>query len=233
MTAPATAPTGFDLLQHIASTKGRHVMIRRSIVSKVAVVAISIAFGTTSASAHCDTMNGPVVTAAKLALQKGDVTPVLKWVKPEAEAETRAAFKQALAVRKAGPQARELADRYFFETLVRIHRAGEGAPYTGLKPATTPVDPAVQAADKALDGGASIDAVVKLVTGHIADGIRERWQRAEEAKRHANDSVEAGRKYVEAYVEYVHYVENLHLAASAAHSEHAGEATQAALHVHK
>ncbi len=207
-------------------------MTRRLIASTLAVV-VGITLGATPAHAHCDTMNGPVVTAAKLALEKGDVTPVLKWVKPEAEAEIRAAFKQTLAVRKAGPQARELADRYFFETLVRIHRAGEGAPYTGLKPATTPIEPAVQAADEALDGTGSIDAVVKLVAGDITSGIRQRWRRAEAARKHANDSVEAGRRYVEAYVEYVHYVENLQVAASTAHSEHAGEATQAAPHVHK
>ncbi len=208
-------------------------MTRRSIIPTVALVVIGIALGATNANAHCDSMNGPVVTAAKVALDKGDVTPVLKWVKPEAEPEIRAAFKQTLAVRKAGPQARDLADRYFFETLVRIHRAGEGAPYTGLKPATTPIEPAVAAADKALDDTESIDAVVKLVTADIASGIRQRWERAEEAKKHANDSVEAGRRYVEAYVDYVHYVENLHVAASAAHSEHAGEPVQAALHVHK
>jgi len=134
---------------------------------------------------------------------------------------------------KAGPQARELADHYFFETLVRIHRAGEGAPYAGLKAATTPIEPAVQAADQALDGNGSIDAVVQLVSRDIASGIRQRWQRVEEAKKHANDSVEAGRRYVEAYVDYVHYVENLHVAAGSAHVEHAVEGTRAALHVHK
>jgi hypothetical protein len=207
-------------------------MTRRSMASTLAVV-VGITLGATPAHAHCDTMNGPVVTAATLALEKGDVTPVLIWVKPEAEAEIRAAFKQTLAVRQAGPQSRDLADRYFFETLVRIHRAGEGAPYTGLKPATTPVEPAVQAADKALDGTGSIDAVVKLVAGDIASGIRQRWQRAEEARKHANDSVEAGRRYVEAYVEYVHYVENLHVAASPAGSAHAGETTQTAVPIHK
>ncbi|HOB97871.1 MAG TPA: DUF6448 family protein [Verrucomicrobiota bacterium] len=37
--------------------------------------------------AHCDTMDGPVVLAAKSALGTKDVTPVLKWVKEDAEAE--------------------------------------------------------------------------------------------------------------------------------------------------
>jgi hypothetical protein len=202
-------------------------------VSTLVAVAISVTLGVMSASAHCDTMDGPVVTAAKLALEQGNPTPVLKWVKPEAEAEIRAAFTQTLAVRKSGARARDLADHYFFETLVRVHRAGEGAPYSGLKPATTPIEPAVQAADEALDGTRSIDAVVKLVTDDIANGIRQRWQRTKEAKKQANDSIEAGRKYVEAYVDYVHYVENVHGAASAAHSEHGGEATPTPLHVHK
>ncbi len=207
-------------------------MTRRSIVCIVVVTAVGITLGAGPASAHCDTVNGPVVAAARLALEKGDVTPVLKWVKPAAEAEIRSAFEQTLAVRKAGPQARELADRYFFETLVRIHRAGEGAPYTGLKAADTPVEPAVREADRALDGSASIDTLVTLVTGDVASGIRQRWQRAEEARKHANDSVEAGREYVEAYVDSVHYVENLHLAAGA-RAERGGGAAQPGPHVHR
>jgi hypothetical protein len=85
------------------------------------------------AGSHCDTLEGPVVMTAKAALDKGDVTPVLKWVKKEHEGEIREAFKNTLAVRKMSPEARKLADKYFFETLVRIHRAGEGAPYTGLQ----------------------------------------------------------------------------------------------------
>ena len=84
--------------------------------------------------AHCDTMDGPVVAAAKAALEKGDVTPVLKWVAKDREGEIRTAFQKTLAVRSKGPEAKELAHMYFFETLVRIHRAGEGAPYTGLQP---------------------------------------------------------------------------------------------------
>jgi hypothetical protein len=174
-----------------------------------AAVVLVFVLSSNAASAHCDTLNGPVVAAARLALEKGDVTPVLKWVKATDEAEVRRAFDQTLAVRTAGPQAKELADRYFFETLVRVHRQGEGAPYTGLK-AGTDVDPAVEAADKAIENG-SVDRATELVTGEIAAGIHRRFTRVVEARKHAGESVEAGREYVEAYVDYVHYVENLHL----------------------
>ena len=178
-----------------------------------------------TARAHCDTMNGPVVTAAKAALEKADVTPVLKWVKKENEQEIKTAFQKTLAVRAKGPEAKELADRYFFETLVRIHRAGEGAPYTGLK--DEPVEPIVAMSDKALETG-SADEMVKKISGHVAEGIKERFNKALAAKRHADDSVEAGREFVEAYVQYTHYVEGIHTAIMSAGGHHHAEVGEAA-----
>ncbi len=83
----------------------------------------------------CDGMEGPVVKAAPKALEAGNVNLVLIWVQEKDEGEARSAFEKTLAVRKLGLEAKALADMYFFETVVRIHRAGEGAPYTGLKPA--------------------------------------------------------------------------------------------------
>lgn len=170
------------------------------------------------AGTHCDTLDGPVVMTAKVALEKGDVTPVLKWVSKEYEDEIRDLFKKTLTVRTKGPEAKELADMYFFETLVRLHRAGEGAPYTGLKPAGT-VEPPVAAADKALETG-SVDGLIKSVTEHVGAGIREHFLKVIETKKHADESVDAGREYVEAYVEYVHYVEAIHLTAQGQPAHH-------------
>lgn len=161
-----------------------------------------------NALAHCDTLDGPVIQTARTALEKGDIAPVLKWVQADDEKEIRAAFQKTLAVRTKGAEAKDLADMYFFETLVRVHRAGEGAPYTGLKPGEA-VDPAVALADKALEAG-SVDKLVDFLTTAMANGIRERFQHAGETKKHADDSVAAGRDYVKAYVTFTHYVEGLH-----------------------
>jgi len=181
-------------------------------VLRMAAVSASVILGSLLlagiAAGHCDTLDGPVVIAAKGALEKSDVTPVLKWVKKENEAETRGAFEKTLLVRAKGPEAKELADMYFFETLVRLHRAGEGAPYTGLKPAGSDLGPAVAEADKALEKG-DVDALVKLLTRAVVAGIRQRFAQAVEAKKHAEESVEAGREFVAAYVEFVHYAERL------------------------
>ncbi len=184
----------------------------------------------TTAAAHCDTMEGPVVNTARIALEKGDVTPVLKWVRKEHEDEIKDQFKKTLAARKQGKESKELADRYFFESLVRIHRAGEGAPYTGLK--SEPAEPIIQAADKAIDSG-SADQLVKHVSEAVAVGVRERFNRVKETKKHADESIEKGREYVEAYVVFTHYVERLHQDVSSG-IEHHGEAVSAepAAHEH-
>lgn len=178
----------------------------------------------TRAGAHCDTMDGPVVKDATAALAAGDPTGVLKWIRPQDEPEIRALFEQVMAARAQGGPAKALADRYFFESLVRIHRAGEGAPYTGLKPAGH-VEPIIAASDQALDQG-SVAALIDKITGHIAQGIRQRFQKALETRQHAEHSVPAGRAYVAAYVEFTHYVEGLHEAAAGpahAHNEPAAE----------
>jgi hypothetical protein len=183
------------------------------------IVCLLVFHGT--AGAHCDTLDGPVVAAARAALESGDATPVLKWVRKDDEAEIARHFNNTLKVRKQGPEAKELADIYFFETLVRIHRAGEGAPYTGLKPAGA-VEPAVLQADKALDTG-SADRLIGLVTDAVKEGIRKRFEHTYGMKKHADESVAHGRAFVEAYVEFTHYVERLHMLAEAHEPNHAGE----------
>jgi hypothetical protein len=179
--------------------------------------------------AHCDTLDGPVVKDARAALEAADVTPVLKWVDAAQETEVREAFRHALAVRALGPDARALADRFFFETLVRVHREGEGAPYTGLKPAGTPVDPAVAGADRALDAG-DVDSLVRAVSAAAERGLRTRFAQAVETRRHANESVEQGRAYVAAYVDLAHYAAGLLQSAATPAASHGGKPPQAHAH---
>lgn len=167
---------------------------------------------------HCDAIDGPVVLAAQRALDAGNVTAVLRWVRPEDEAAIREAFALATKVRREGEAAEKLADTYFFETVVRIHRQGEGAPYSGLKPAGM-IDPPIAHADEALREK-SIDALVAHATEELANNLRRRYQRVNEAAAHADQSVEAGREWVEAYVDYVHFIERMHDVLSAgAHGE--------------
>jgi hypothetical protein len=177
-----------------------------------------------SALAHCDTLDGPVVSLARQALEKGDVKIVLPWVAPDKEKEIREAFELAVAVRGKGAKEKELADRYFFETLVRVHREGEGAPYTGLKHAGLDLGPAIPAADKALESG-DPRPLMKLIDEKVHEGIHRHYTEARERKAHEKDSVEAGRAYVQAYVPYLHFVERIYNDATTPVAHGAGEGT--------
>lgn len=183
------------------------------------VCAGCVLFAAADARAHCDTLSGPVVAAARISLASGDITPSLIWVRKSEEAEVRQAFLQTLTVRRYGEPARDLADRYFFETLVRLHRLGEGEPYTGLKEDGEP-NPAIDAADVALETG-NVDPLLHLLTDATASGLRARFALARSSALERKKSLEAGREYVAAYVSFIHYVEALYATAADTSTSHA------------
>lgn len=188
------------------------------IIMAVAILA-TLTLGMYSfAIAHCDTLDGPVIQDARKALDTKDVTPVLKWVKHKDEKAVRTSFTRALSAR--GKKSAQTAENHFFTTLVKIHRAGEGASFTGLKPAGR-VEPSIIEADKAMTSG-SPDALVKMITDDVAAGVRTRYEHAAATYKHKDESVEKGRKFVKAYVDYTHYVERIHLNATGkgVHDEH-------------
>jgi hypothetical protein len=192
-----------------------------------AIAGAAIAIGwSAAAAAHCDALDGPVIGAARKALEGGDVKLVLLWVQPADEAQIRQAFDKARKVRAGGPEAKELADRYFFETLVRVHRAGEGAGFTGLKPAGH-IEPPVAAADKAIATG-NLDPLRKLVAARMDRGLQGHFEQVMAKKKYDPADVNAGRAYSSAYVEFVHYAERLHDAAETL----APEAHAAPAHAH-
>ncbi len=194
----------------------------KTVTATVAAFLLALSGIPSGARAHCDTTQGPVVADARIALDRGDIMPVLKWLQPENEPEVRAAFQHAIEVRALSPEAQQLADRYFFETLVRVHRAGEGAPYTGLKDVAP--EAMIQASDKALASG-SVDELVRIVSAAAADGIRDRFARAHAAREHADRGVAQGREYVGAYVDLTHYVERLYGDATSNGAHQAPEGT--------
>lgn len=166
-----------------------------------------------------------MVGAAREALDSGDVRPVLAYVKPEAEAELGAAFRQALEVRQAGGSAWDLADRYFFETAVRLHRQGEGAAYTGLKE-NVEVGPALSAAERTLETG-DINTVYAVIGGALRTGLHERYQAVVAARERAahEGTVPAARERAEAELAFETYVDQVYQAALG-RADHGGEAAR-------
>ena len=198
----------------------------------VFVVALTVALmGPGWALAHCDGIDGPVIVDAKKALESGDVNLILIWVQKKDEAEIKKAFQKTLAVRKLNPEAKELADMYFFETLVRVHRAGEGEPYTGIKPAGRDLGLAIPAGDKAVADG-KLEPLYRLLTGKIYEGLHQKFESVMKKKNFRKEDVQAGREYVEAYVPFIHYVEALYEIAEKGAHGHSPEAEKGDGHKH-
>jgi hypothetical protein len=189
---------------------------------RVLAVGLSIFIGLGDAGrawAHCDGLDGPVVTTAREALESGDVNRVLIWVREEDEAEVKSVFNRAISVRKLGSDAKALADTSVFETVVRLHRAAEGASYAGLKPAGRDLGPAIPAADKAIETKSS-EALVALLTSELREKLRAHFATVMAKKNFVPNDVAAGREYVEAYVAFVNFVERTYEATQRAPGGH-------------
>jgi hypothetical protein len=164
-------------------------------------------------------MDGPVVMAARHALDANDVGLVLPYVPEAGEDEIRDAFDLAVKARTQGAEARAVADLYFFETVVRVHRAGEGAPFTGLKPAGLDVGPVIPVAEKAIAEGAP-DALIDLLTAAVRQETKARYAAMTRARASAHEGVAAARAYVSAMLGLEVWAHRLYAAAHAAAHEH-------------
>lgn len=171
---------------------------------------------------HCDSLDGPVVQAARRALESGNADVVLAYVPKEAEDEVRRAFDSVAGVRRGDSAARDVADRYFFETVVRLHRAGEGAAFTGLKPSGLDHGPVIPVAERAIESG-SPDELIALLTDRVSEEVRHRLAQVQELKAHADGDLAANRAYVQAMLGLQVWSNNLYraVAASAHDRSHA------------
>ncbi|OFZ55947.1 MAG: hypothetical protein A2428_16235 [Bdellovibrionales bacterium RIFOXYC1_FULL_54_43] len=195
--------------------------MRYKLASWTIAVFVSMAVIGLNAFAHCDTYDGPVIKAAQAALDQNNPNLVLIWVPKPAEAKIKQAFSKAVAARVSNPEAKEKTDRQFFETFVRVHREGEGEPYTGIKPVGTDLGPAIPAADQAVASG-NIEPLIEILTKELRASLQQRFKDVESRKSYDPNDVTAGREYVHHYVRFLHQVEGTHgfLTKKHGHEEH-------------
>lgn len=176
----------------------------------ITAIALLLALGLviTESYAHCDRKNGPVAKAAKEALKTGEFSKVVIWVGEDQEEELKKKFQQSRSVYQKEGASKALAKEYFMETAVRLHRATEGMPFTGLKPAK-PAAKDIQIAEKALRTG-DLDPVMDMFSSKLEDKAQKWFQKALEAKKHKDKSIEAGREWTDKYVKYIVYLHKLY-----------------------
>jgi hypothetical protein len=206
----------------LVTTSTKALQNRKSYKSifPIALLSLFMIFGSLSVSAHCDSYDGPTIKDAVKALETNNVNLVLKWISPEQEKEIIPLFNKTYALRTGDKEIYTIVEKHFFETLVRLHRETEGAPFTGLKPAGT-TKMITQLSDNALESNTIDDFLVKL-NSHLGTVIKDKYEKVAALEKVKNDSPEKGREYVKAYVDYTHTIEAIHAIAeqSGGHAAH-------------
>lgn len=161
-----------------------------------------------SASAHCDSFDGPALLDAAKALETNNVDLIKKWIRTEDEAVVVPLFHKTYSLKNGDATVYEIVRTHFYETLIRLHREMEGASFTGLKPAGTTAHITVMS-DKALTSG-DFKGLLAALNRHINGQLTEKYEKVAALYSVKDRSVEEGRAYVAAYVDYTHAVEAVH-----------------------
>jgi hypothetical protein len=116
-----------------------------------------------------------------------------------------------MTVRKQGnKEAIDIADLSFYGTVVRLHREGEGASYTGLKPAGLNWSPVLPKVEKAMEKGYP-NELVEFLSGAVEEQVNDRLKRFMETKNYDDNDVAAAREHVEAMLDLELYSHNLYM----------------------
>ncbi|MCE5179587.1 MAG: DUF6448 family protein [Porphyromonadaceae bacterium] len=200
--------------------KTRNLNLKNNLLKSAFILSLIAVFSfvnTQSASAHCDSFDGPALQDAAKALETNNVDLILKWISKDMEAEVVPLFHKTYSLRNGDKEVYEIVKKYFYETFVRLHREMEGAPFTGLKPAGTTAHITVMS-DKALNTG-DFASLLTALNKHVNGQLQEKYDKTAALYKVKDNSVEEGRQYVKAYVDYTHSVEAVHdlLAGGGAH----------------
>ena len=156
-----------------------------------------------------DSMDGPVVKAAENALDMDDLKYVLPYVSAEDEDELKNAFEKTLMVRELSGEAAELADYWFFETAVRLHRKEDKKPYTGLKSAGGDWGPIIPKVDLAIETE-NINELLNFLMNLIKDDIKSRFEDVLSKKEYSNDNLEDARDFINTREEFIDFTTKIY-----------------------
>jgi hypothetical protein len=163
---------------------------------------------------HCDALDGPVVKAARRALESGNPDLILAYVPAASAGALTEAFRKTVEARKSGGAAQEVADTYFFETAVRLHRAGEGAAFTGLKPAGLDFGPVIPVAERAIETG-SPQELARLLGKTVEDEVLRRYDQLTHLRERAGAGLDEAREYTSAMLGLQVYANTIYKCAQA------------------
>ena len=157
----------------------------------------------------CDTMDGPVVTAAELALEMENINYVIPYVKKKYERELRDAFDRAIIVRELSGEAAEVADYWFFETAVRLHVLGDGKSYTGIRHSGLNRGPMITKTEEAIEIGDNT-VLKEFLMNLIEESFENQFEEIMSKKEYDLNDVDAARDYITSMLEFIRFTHDLY-----------------------
>jgi hypothetical protein len=157
---------------------------------------------------YCDSMDGPVVKAAEVALEMENVNYALPYILEKYEDELKDAFERTIQVRELSGDAAELADYWFFETTVRLHLKGRKRPYNGLKPSGINGDPVLSMADQAINNE-NLKDLMNFLLNSIKEDVDVRFDEVVSKKDYDINDIDDARDYVDSMLNFYFYLQQL------------------------
>jgi hypothetical protein len=146
---------------------------------------------------------GPMMKAARMALESGNARHILIWVPEGSENTLKNLLEKACCERYS--QKSKAAD-WYFETVQRLHRSGMQSNYSGIEDVIFGEIPVIRKADEAIETG-NFEQLSGLVPVMDISELRQRFDTIREMRNYPDLS--AGRTFVSAYLEFMLYLYKL------------------------
>ena len=155
-----------------------------------------------------DVMQGPVVKAAKMSLETGNVNYVLIWLPEESENSIKNLLEKTCCKHSSKMNMQNQAYDWYFATVNRFFSASRSRDYLTVQFGGLSEKPLVLKVDKAIESGNFEEIRDIIPVSHEADA-KQRFQHIMNMRNYPVNNIQSGRAYVSAFFDFARYVHNL------------------------
>jgi hypothetical protein len=152
--------------------------------------------------------NGPVIRAAKMAMETGNASYILIWLPKEAENTLKNLLERTYCENRTRKNTQNHSIDWYFKSVNRLHSRYGWPDYPGMKFKETDEETIALMVERAFESGnfEEINSIIPL--NHSGDA-RERFHKVMMKRNYSVDDIAAGRVYVSAFIAFIVYLHNL------------------------
>jgi len=152
--------------------------------------------------------NGPVIIAAKKALETGNPNYVLIWVPEESENTLKNLLEKTFCERSTRKNIQNRGIDWYFESVNRLHFTCRWPHCPGMTSDGSDMKMIVSMVERAFETGNCEEICGVLPIAHTAE-VKLRFHNVMNKRNYTVDDIAAGRAYVSAFIAFIAYLHNL------------------------